>query len=194
MYSRAFEDAVDHAMLYEVGGHWRLTPDVEAGLIATAAQRKAVGYVNDPLDAGGETKFGVAKNANRDLNIRSLTWEDAKEIYYQRYWLAGVCDRLPPRVAVLHFDGCVNHGVAKANKFLQRALGVVDDGVIGPKTVAASFSLDPIEICEKICDQRERFYLDIVERKPNQKRFLRGWMRRINEMRDFTCDPTVDFE
>lgn len=194
MYTRAFEEAVNHAMLYEVGGHWRLTPEVEAGLISTSAQRRAVGYVNDPDDTGGETKFGVAKNANPDLNIKTLTWAQAKAVYYTRYWIEGSCDRLPARIAVLHFDGCVNHGVGRANRFLQRALGVADDGIIGKITVEVSFNQDDIEVCSRICDQRENFYRDIVARRPNQQKFLKGWLRRINEMRDFVCDPGRDFE
>jgi lysozyme family protein len=193
MYSAAFEAAVDHAMLYEVGGFWKLTPEVEAGLIKTREQKKAVGYVNDPLDAGGETKYGVAKNGNPDLDITNLDWAGAKEVYYRRYWLAGDCDKLSPRLAVLHFDGCVNHGVGRASKFLQRALGVDADGQIGPATLAAANSADQISVCEKVCDQREAFYREIVARKPDQARFLNGWLRRINEMRAYTTDPYRDF-
>lgn len=194
MYTKAYEEAVDHAMLYEVGGFWKLTPDVEAGLINTAAQRRAVGYVNDPLDRGGETKYGVAKNANMDLDITRLNWAQAKKVYYDRYWINGSCDKLPGRIAVLHFDGAVNHGVGRANRFLQRSLNVVDDGVIGPRTIRAAHAADAIAICQSICDQRDAFYRQIVARNPSQGRFLGGWLRRINEMRDFTCNPSVDFQ
>ena len=193
MSTEAFEAAVDHAMLYEVGGHWQLTPEVEAGLVDTREQRKAVGYVDDPLDRGGETKFGIAKNANPDVDIYNLTWEEAKGIYFHRYWQAGHCGELPSRVAVLHFDGCVNHGIGRANKFLQRALGLNDDGAVGPQTLGAANDADPIETCLAICDQREKFYRSIVANKPNQSRFLKGWLRRIDEMRAFTCDPSVEF-
>lgn len=186
MYSDAFEKAVDHAMLYEVGGFWKLTPAVEAGLIDTPAQRKAVGYVDDPLDRGGETKFGVAKNANPDLDIAKLTWAGAKAVYYDRYWVTGACERLSPTVGILHFDGCVNHGVGRAKKFLQRAAGVEDDGVIGRMTLAAVAAIDPVVLCNKICDVREQFYRDIVAGRPSQSRFLKGWLRRIDEMRTYT--------
>lgn len=193
MYSSAYEHAVNHAMLYEVGGHWKLTPEVEAGLINTAAQRRAVGYVDDPLDRGGETKFGVAQNANPDLDITDLTWSQAKAVYYDRYWVAGACERLDPRVAVLHFDGCVNHGVVRAKKFLQTAVGVKADGIVGRVTLRAIDGEDPIEICNRVCDIREKFYRDIVANKPNQARFLAGWLRRIKEMRIFTTDPARKF-
>jgi lysozyme family protein len=193
MFTKAFNDAVDHAMLYEVGGFWELTPEVEAGLIGTRDQRRAVGYVNDPDDNGGETKFGVAKNANMDLDIANLTWDQAKTVYFKRYWLNGSCDKLPNRVGVLHFDGCVNHGVGRANKFLQQALGVGVDGVIGPITAAKAHSLNDVSICLDICTQREQFYRRIVANNPNQGKYLGGWLRRINEMRDFTTNPARVF-
>ena len=193
MYPSAYEAAVNHAMLYEVGPGFKLTPDVIAGLIGTQAQKNAVGYTNDPTDRGGETKFGVAKNANPDLDIANLTWAQAEAVYYDRYWVTGLCDSLDPRVAVLHFDGCVNHGVVKSKKFLQRAVGVTEDGIIGKVTLTALSSLDPIDLCNKICDIRAQYYQDIVTNNPSQSRFLNGWLRRITEMRAYTTDPSANF-
>lgn len=193
MFPNSFEEAINHAMLYEVGGHWNLTPEVEAGLIETTQQKRNVGYVDDPLDRGGETKYGIAFNANQDVDIKALDWETAKQIYFERYWLTGHCDKLPPRIAVLHFDGCVNHGIGRAAKFLQAAVGMSTDGIIGKQTLNAVYNQDEIELCISICDQRADFYKAIVARKPEQVRFLKGWLRRITEMRDFTTDPNADF-
>lgn len=193
-YTRAFEEAINHAMLYEVGGFWNINhPAVAQGLVDTRENRKAVGYVNDPDDRGGETKFGVAKNANPDLNITTLTWEQAKATYFIRYWLAGKCDQLPGRVAVLHFDGCVNHGIKRANMFLQRAAGVTPDGAIGPVTIAKIKQLNEIQLVNSICDQREQFYRQIVANRPTQAKYLTGWLRRITEMRAFVTDPNRTF-
>lgn len=193
-YTKAFEAAVSHAMLYEVGGHWKVTEEVIAGLCDTPARKKATGYVNDPDDAGGETKFGVAKNANQDLNITKMTWEEAKAVYYKRYWIAGSCDKMPSRLAVLHFDGCVNHGVKKAGMFLQRAVGTTPDGDVGPGTLAKIAIVNELETCGKICDNRSQFYRDIVTNKPVQAKFLNGWLRRINEMRTFVLDTSRSFD
>lgn len=187
-YPKAFEEAINHAMLYEVGGFWKLTPDVSAGKISTPAQRKAVGYVNDPDDRGGETKFGIAKNANPTLNIATLTWEEAKAIYFKKYWLAGSCDKLPARVSVLHFDGCINNGVRRANIFLQLAAQVTPDGDVGPATIAKVRTLNPVKMCNSICNEREMFYRQIVKNNPVQLKYLNGWLRRITEMRAFTTD------
>lgn len=185
MYPQEFEDAVNHAMLWEVGGFWKLTPEVEAGLIETREQRRAVGYVNIPEDRGGETKFGVAQKANPEINVRELTWEGAKEVYFQKYWLAGNCDQLHPRIAMLHFDGCVNHGIGRANKFLQTAAGAEPDGKIGPATLGAIADANPLDICAAVCDLRFQFYNRIVERDPTQRKFLKGWHARINDIRNF---------
>jgi lysozyme family protein len=193
-YTKAFEAALDHSMLYEVGGFWDVNhPAVAQGLIDTRANRRAVGYVNDPTDRGGETKFGVAKNANPDLNIARLTWDGAKAVYYVRYWLAAKCDKLPPRVAVLHYDGAVNHGIKRANAFLQRAAGVAPDGAIGPVTLAKIARLDQIQLAHNICNQREQFYRQIVRNNPSQVKYLNGWLRRIAEMRAFVTDPKRSF-
>lgn len=192
-YTEAFEMAVDHAMLYEVGGFWKLTTDAIAGNISTAAQRKACGYTNDPDDRGGETKYGIAENANPDLNIAALDWEGAKRVYYKRYWIQGDCQDMPSRLAVLHFDGCVNHGVGRAARFLQAAVGAIVDGDIGPATLKLVNSLDEIAICNNICERRKKYYRDIVANNPSQAKYLNGWLRRIQEMQEFVTDLSITF-
>lgn len=177
-YPKSFEMAVNHAMLFEVGGFW----DENTSGVKDGTNLRACGYVNDPSDAGGETKFGIAKNANPTVNIRGLKWEDAKAIYFDKYWLAGGCDGLSSRLAALHFDGCVNHGIKRAGIFLQRAVGATPDGFVGPGTIAKSKMVDEGAACDTICQLREQFYRSIVAAKPNQGKFLKGWLRRITEM------------
>lgn len=189
----SFDKAVSHAMLYEVGKFWNEShPAVANGLIDTPANRKAVGYVNDKADRGGETKFGVAKNANPDLDIPKLTWDAAKRVYYRRYWLQAHCDELAeisPKLALMHFDAAVNHGVTRAIKMLQTAVGVTVDGDIGPKTIAAvKLKCDSdggAAMCTNLASQRRTFYNSIVQRDSTQSKFLRGWLDRINEVEQF---------
>jgi len=189
-FTPAFERAVLHAMIYEVGGWFALDKETLLGLIATPPQRRKVGYVNDPDDSGGETKFGVAKNANSDLDITGLTWAQAKQRYFDRYWTAGGCHLLSPRVAILHFDGCVNHGIGRASQFLQEVVGAKPiDGQVGPGTAAMAAKMNDFDVCRLLCDRREKFYRDIVAAKPTQAKFLNGWLRRVNEMRDFVRGP-----
>jgi lysozyme family protein len=193
-YSNAFEKAVDHAMLYEVGMFWNLNaPGARDGLVDTKEHRRACGYVNDPDDKGGETKYGIAKNANSSIDITHLNWDGAKAIYYSHYWLNAKCDKMPGRIAALQFDGSVNHGPGTASKFIQRAIGVVDDGAIGPKTLTALETKNEIELCNSVCDQRETYYRNIVSNNPTQQKYLAGWLRRVTEMRDFVTNKTVQF-
>lgn len=184
-----FIDAFNESMLFEVGSFWNPEdPEVVAGAYSTREQRKKVGYVNIAADRGGETKYGVAQNANPQVRVRDLDLEGAMEVYFQNYWLRGKCDKLPYPVSLIHYDGCVNHGIGRANKFLQRAVGVTDDGVVGPGTLMAVNAGDPKQSIQSISEQRANFYQAIVKRDPGQGIFLKGWMRRIDEVTDFTLN------
>ena len=187
MYPRDFVDAFNHAMLYEVGSHWDPSdPDVIAGNIDTALQRRKVGYVNIRADRGGETKYGVAQRANPDVNVAALDLAQTMEIYYARYWEASGCDQLSDPITIIHFDGATNHGVVRAIRFLQEAVGATIDGVLGPETLGLVRNANGISVINNIADLREAFYRRIVERDPSQTIFLNGWMRRISEVREFT--------
>ena len=189
-YEVAYEKAVNHTMNYEVGGFW----DLEADGVRDGTNAHGCGYTNDPDDRGGETKFGIAKSANPDLDITNLDWSGAIATYYHRYWEPSNCTNITSgRIAALHFDGCVNNGIGRASKFLQQAAGVTVDGQVGPGTLAAVNAADEIAICNSICDLRVIFYNEIVANHPDQAKYLNGWLRRINEMRAFTTDPAVTF-
>ena len=193
-YSDAFLKALAHAMLYEVGPNFNpADPETMAGLIATAAQRKKVGYTNTSGDNGGETKFGVAKNANPAINVTALTYAQAQDIYFYKYWLPSGCNAIDQigmsKLAILHFDGCVNIGVSKAGRFLQEVLGVEQDGKIGNITITALKTQKEAEICSALCARRAAHYQAIVEHNPAQAKFLNGWLRRIHEVRDYVLKP-----
>lgn len=68
------------------------------------------GYVNDPADPGGETKFGISKRRYPDLNIAALTLDQAKAIYLRDYWNSHGLDALEYGKALLVFDCAVNGG------------------------------------------------------------------------------------
>lgn len=188
-YPPEFEDAFNHAMLYEVGPFWNPTdPDVIAGNIATREQRRKVGYVNIPQDRGGETKYGIAQVSHPEIPVRDLNLYGATAVYFYKFWLKGRNDQLPYPITIIHFDGCVNHGVGRAAKFLQSAVGVEPDGGIGPVTLDAVMATDPVTIIQNISDGRKRFYNAIVRNNPSQEMFLDGWLRRINEVTEYTLN------
>jgi lysozyme family protein len=149
------------------------------------------GYVNHPNDKGGATNKGITQAVfseylkSRGLpveSVREITPADVERIYATRYWNAAKCREFPPKVAAVLFDAAVNHGVTKAIKLLQRALGLAEDGIVGPKTLAAS---EAFGVSEVFCKTREKFYRDIVAAKPDQAVFLRGWLNRIRDLRTF---------
>lgn len=133
------------------------------------------GYVNNPKDPGGETKYGISKRAYPHLNIKTLTLADAKAIYRRDYWERTRCPELPAGVAFEVFDAAVNSGPGQATRWLQRAVGVADDGVIGPITLAAVRRLDPQALQARYNGQR----LDFMTRLSTWEAFGRGWARRI---------------
>ena len=193
-YSQAFLSAVTKLMSYEIGGWFNPDADgFEQGFTDTLAHRHACGYTIDPNDAGGETKYGIAKKENPDIDVTNLTWEDAKIIYWNRYWVSEHCDQLPGRVGALLFDCSVNPGPGVAPKFLQRALGVTADGVIGPQTLASANQQDPIALCTSMTNQRTAYYEAVVDAHPEDQEYLAGWLRRVNEMQAFVTDPNGNF-
>ena len=133
------------------------------------------GYVSDPRDPGGETKFGISKRAYPNVDIKSLTLEQAKAIYKSDYWDRSQCDSLPPVVAFQVFDTAVNSGIGQSIRFLQRAVGVADDGQVGPLTVNAVKRLDAETIVARFNGQR----LDFMTRLSTWDVFGKGWARRI---------------
>ena len=112
------------------------------------------GYVNDPKDPGGETKYGISKRSYPDVDIAALTLEQAQAIYLRDYWMRARCDELPPAIAFLVFDCAVNSGIGQAIRFLQRAVGVADDGLIGPMTIAAVSRVDVESLASRFLGQR----------------------------------------
>lgn len=95
------------------------------------------GYVNNPNDLGGETKFGISKRSYPQIDIANLTRDEAKEIYQRDFWLRGEMDSFDGAISFQAFDAAVNHGIETAIRLLQRAAGVADDGHIGPITIFA---------------------------------------------------------
>ena len=138
------------------------------------------GYVNDPDDPGGETKYGISKRAYPHLDIKNLTVNQAKEIYFYDYWVKGMCDGLPAGVDLMHFDFCVNAGVKRAGRVLQKTLNeffdakLVVDGVVGPKTLSALAGVDVRELLGAYALERASFYVEL-----GKKKFLKGWLNRV---------------
>lgn len=133
------------------------------------------GYVNDPKDPGGETKWGISKRSYPHLEIKSLTRDDAKQIYYDDFWLHIDADNLYDGVAWQLFDFAVNSGIQTAVRAYQRALDVADDGFFGPISYAASKAASEADQIKLILAER----LEFMTRTKNWPYHGKGWARRI---------------
>ncbi|TWG93582.1 putative secretion activating protein [Luteimonas sp. J16] len=121
------------------------------------------------------TKFGIAANTYPQLDIKNLTRDQAVEIYRRDFWEAAKCDRLPPAVGFQLLDGAVNSGIPQATRWLQRAVGVADDGILGPVTLAAIRAADPNDLVLLFNAQR----IEFMTRLSTWAVHGAGWMRRI---------------
>ena len=117
-------------------------------------------------------------------DLRLLTTDDVvNRVLKPHYWNRWRADEIRSQsVANILVDwvwGSGAHGV----KIPQRVLGVVQDGVVGPKTLAALNATDPRAFFDKIKAEREAFFRGIVARDSTQKRFLKGWLNRLNDLK-----------
>jgi lysozyme family protein len=156
------------------------------------------GFVNHPHDRGGKTNRGILQreydvyrdNRQEDRRcVKEISQEELEDIYYNDYWVRGKCYKFPYPLCLIHFDGCVNTGVGQAGKFLQRAVGAQDDGIIGNKTIIAyekkvdDVGLEPI--CDSIMQQRQDFYKLLVKLDDTQKSFSKGWSNRLTNLKEY---------
>ena len=141
------------------------------------------GYVNDPKDLGGETKYGITKRFYPDVDIKNLTIEQATEIYKKDYWDKNRVESLPEELWHIYFDMCVNMGKRTAVKVLQRAANnkgknIDVDGGLGPATIGA---LKGVEL-DRVRAFRVKYYVDLITARPEQEKFFLGWFRRATEV------------
>lgn len=150
------------------------------------------GFVDHRADPGGRTNQGVTQRvydawrrrqglAQRDVKL--IEGDEVRRIYEAGYWVPPRCDLLVSPLALVQFDTAVNMGAGRAVRFLQRAAGCDDDGDFGPITERAVARSDAGALVVAYCDLREAFYRRIVQNKPSQAVFLKGWMNRLNSLR-----------
>jgi len=101
--------------------------------------------------------------------------------------------RLGERLKIKLFDTAVNVGVKQASKFLQSALNRLGaesatsleiDGKIGPKTLAALCGQDEDIVLMLYAEEQARFYENLAARRPEQVKFLKGWLGRAGWIPD----------
>jgi lysozyme family protein len=131
------------------------------------------GYVNNPHDPGGETKYGISKRSYPDVDIAGLTVEGAKAIYRRDFW-----DPLGDTDAAIKFqvfDFAVNAGMSTAIRKLQSAIGVADDGHWGPRSASKLASMYVSDVLMRFAAERLVFYSGLS----TWATFGKGWARRV---------------
>ena len=149
-------------------------PDCIAHVLAAEG-----GLVNNPKDPGGVTKFGISQRSYPALDIRALTLDDAKAIYQRDYWTPIQGEALPAGIDLLVLDHAVNAGPIRAVRMLQGLLGVPEDGLMGPITLAACAGAEPESLIASYSDLRLDFYRDL----PTWRHVGAGWTRRVHRTR-----------
>lgn len=124
---------------------------------------KEGGYSLDKIDPGGETNFGVSKRQFPELDIKGLTKDKAKEIYRRVYWTGNNLDALPWPYSAACFDSYVQHLPSVAKKMVERSGGDL----------------------RALLEERRKFYLALISKKPELKKYKNGWINRINDLGKF---------
>jgi lysozyme family protein len=117
-------------------------------------------YENDPDDPGGETRYGIDKRSHPKEDIKNLTEKRATQIYWDEYFMKYRCDHMNPPMDWILFNACVNCGWRRASKLLIESNG-------SPK---------------KFLQAQAAFYQRLVALKPIAKKYLKGWLARLNDL------------
>lgn len=150
------------------------------------------GFTNDPLDNGGATMIGVTIGTYRTYcryrgiktpsvaDLKVLPYKVWRDIVYSLYWSKWKADLIEDQdVANIVVDWVWGSGATTIKK-VQNILGVTADGIVGPKTITA-LNKDK-DIRNKVYSARKVFFENIVKRNPSQKKWLNGWMNRLNSV------------
>jgi lysozyme family protein len=144
------------------------------------------GFVNHRLDPGGMTNLGVTQRVWEEWvghpvsekEMRALTPAIVAPMYKKKYWDKVAGDALPSGVDLAVFDFAVNSGPGRAAKTLQKVLGAVEDGAIGPNTLGKVLSVDSSKLVADYNTARLAFLMAL----PTWDTFGKGWGRRVAEV------------
>lgn len=133
------------------------------------------GYSKDPSDPGGETNFGISKRSYPDVDMKTITRQDAIVIYRRDYWDKCRIDELPESLRLITFDCAVNQGPKTAITILQSSIGVPVDGVIGSATIAALRACNAPDVLKSVSLRRFKLYYS----NKNFAKYGFGWIARL---------------
>ena len=146
------------------------------------------GFVNDSVDRGGPTKYGITQatlshwrgTAVTAKDVENLDLQETRQIYLMQYWVKPrICDlKLSEPLQEMVFDAGVHHGVSRATKLLQSSMSVAADGIIGTVTINAAQRLNGPHLAALFMAERVEFIAKIIHSDPSQVKFANGRFRR----------------
>jgi lysozyme family protein len=171
---------------------WEASITVKENESLEAAYKQATkrGFVNDPYDTGGATMVGVTIGTYRSYcrykgwktpsvnDLKNMPYKTWRDIIYTMYWNKWKADTIEDQHIADMLVDWVWHSGASTIKKVQTLLGVTSDGIVGNKTIAA-VNADK-NLLTKVYNARKAYFEGIVKRNPSQKKWLNGWMNRIN--------------
>ena len=159
-------------------------------------------YTNDPKDSGGPTKYGITQTTFEQYfkrisslhEIKDMSVETAKQIYFDLYWRPGGCDRISNLgLAACLFNSGVLYGTGTTSILAQNALNkcgakLKSDGAFGDKSVAAINSVDVTKFLEAFHEQLLGRIETVIANNPKNERFRNGWTNRANRLLELGTD------
>ncbi len=145
---------------------------------------------NDKYDKGGYTKHGVSQLFMKSIkkhaelqDVKDLSFMEALDLMYKYFWLKCRCNDLPRGLDLLVYDTAVHCGESRAIKYLQKAVGVKEDGVIRTSTVIAARKVNFTQAMEVILQERAKLYYRKTQYDYRQKKFIPGWFNRLERLK-----------
>ena len=152
------------------------------------------GFVNNPLDRGGATNYGITQKVYENFVGRSVSVDEIKNmprgnavaIYQKNYWNKIRGDDIKDfAVAYAIFDQAVNRGVVASVKQAQKVVGAVSDGIMGTQSINAINAMNPGLFLQRYLAESENAYKQIVANNPSQSVFIKGWLNRVDEIKNY---------
>ena len=150
------------------------------------------GYANDPDDTGGCTMSGITIGTFREYygykktceDLKKLTDEQWLHIFYKKFYNKIKADMIRnDSICLMILTMCWMSGTKTSIRKIQRVLKVMDDGIVGPVTLKAINDDNEKKVFDELKYMRTCWFESIVMNHPNKKKFLKGWMNRLNDIK-----------
>ena len=145
------------------------------------------GYVFDPVDPGGETNFGISKRSYPNINIKDLTQEQARAIYFRDFWITNELNKIEnDEIATKILDIIVNVGSSQGFLIVSRAVRacgvkIEESAQMTPKLLLVINSFQGEKAANLIAAMRSElagYYRLLARIKPPMTKFINGWLKR----------------